>query len=348
MNMLKLLFLLGVVVIIGACKDDGRDDTVLNMSDITGKLWYNNRWVGDKYSTAKEDILQVLKFEKNGKLISMDYSGRVESNVGEWTNKGNEITLTCNDGTGEIWDVMHSGGDYITVVVNEGERHYGLEPGYLQNLTADAFLVNEYAVGNSYRTYWGANVKGNNNIREAALILSSDAVVTLENHGYYWTESASEYIDFNGQPCDVRFYVKLGKDDHVKLSDHIYGQNIPYRNVTEFGLNASNKMGETVLTVSWNPFTDPSVYYRIEVYSGNMDLMNPYFISLPQSSRSELKVSPNTKGEVNRMKDLKSGDKYIIRLVSILYEPGTDVLNDEYGYANIQAVTYVTKARVWE
>ena len=349
MKILKLLLVLGCVVSLAACKDSGNgDDSVLDMNQLTGKFWYNNRWVGDKESYVKEDVLQVMKFEKSGKLFAMDYSGRVVSEIGDWTAKNNEITLAYNDGSKELWDVMHSGNDYITVVVNGGERNYMLEPGYLQNLTADAFLVNEYAVGNAYRTHIGVDMRGNNDIREALLIPSADVTVPLENQGYYWNEASAEYIDFNNKAWDVRFYVKIGKSDHVKLSDRIYGMNLPYRSLTDFNLAADNKMGETTLTVTWNPFTDNAVYYRIEVYNGSMDMMNPYFVSQPQSYRSELKISPNTKGEVNRMKDLKAGDKYTVRLVSILYEPGVDVQNDEYGYANVQAVTYVTKSFIWE
>lgn len=348
MKILGLLLLFLSVFTLSACKDDNHDDTVLNMNDIAGKFWYNNRWVGDKESYTKEDVLQVLKFEKDGKLIAFDFSGRVEQNIGEWTNKNNEVTLKYNDGNREVWDVMHSGGDYLTVIVNEGERRYVLQPEYLQNLTADAYLVNEYIVGNSYKTYVGADLRGNNDVREATMILSEDVIVPLKNYGYSWNESASEYIELENSGRDVRFYIKIGKDNHVKLSDRIYGTNLPYRSMNDFDLNAVNRLGESVLTVTWNPFDNSAVYYRVEIYDGKMDLMNPYFISLPQGSRSELRVGQNTKGEINRMKEMKSGEKYMVRLTSILYEPQVDVQNDQYGHANIQAVTYITKNFIWE
>ena len=46
----KLLLGVGWACVLYACSDDdGKDDTIMNMSELTGKYWYYNAWLGDKY-----------------------------------------------------------------------------------------------------------------------------------------------------------------------------------------------------------------------------------------------------------------------------------------------------------
>lgn len=352
MKILKLLLIIYCLGFMASCKSDGGDDdTMVEMSDLTGIYWYNNRWLGDKYSYDKEDLLQVLKFEKNGTLAVMDYGGRKESVVGNWSNNKNEIVLTYKNGTTELWDVMHSGSDYIKAVVNGGERTYKLKPENLEELTADAFLVNEIGVGNKYATTIGVDVRGNNNIREGALILSADPeeVIALENKKNFWCEKNREEATFAGTERDVRFYFRIGGSYHLKLSDRIYADNLEQRTADQFDLSAVNPSGVSTLNVSWNPFNNTAVYYRVEIFNKDMDLVNPVFISRIQSPETSLlKINATTAGEVNRMGEIKAGETYTVRLSSILFEPGIDVINNEYATVNIQAITYITKKILWE
>lgn len=350
--MLKWTIAVFVLVLLAACGKDDRDDTVLNMNDLSGKFWYNNLWLGDPYSYVKNDVLEVVKFEKNGVLSVMDYGGRTERAAGKWVNRSNEITLEYLDGSTEVWNVLHSGSDYIRPIVNGGERNYVTEPDYLKQLTADVFLVNEYTVGNSRQTYLGADVRGNLNIREAVLITGEGQTTPLVNKGYFWCErkpSGGDYIDFDGKEKEVRFYFKIGKSEQVKLSDRLFANNLPDRSPTDFALNAVNPLGVTTLTVTWNPYPESNVYYRVEVFNEQMDLINPYFASRIQpAGTGRLDVRTSTSGEVNRMDEMKSGTKYIVRLAAIRFEPQVDVINDQYANANLQAVTYTTRSCVWE
>lgn len=349
---LNFLPLVCGLVLLVACGKEDRDDTVLNTSDLTGKFWYNNRWLGDPYSYVKEDVLQVIKFEKNGVLSLLDFGGRTESVGGAWTSKNNEIALKYNNGKNEVWNVMHSGNDYIRPMVNGGERNYVTNTGFLENLTADAFLVNDYNAGNRYQTHIGADVRGNRNLREATLILGEGQTLPLTNEGYFWNERipvTDDYIDFNGQEKEVRFYLKIGKNEQVKLSDRIFSYNLPVRAVADFALNAVNTMGVTTLTVTWSPFAMNDVFYRVEIFNEQADLTAPYFVSRIQPAGSRrLDIKSGTAGEVNRMAEMKSGVPYVVRLSAIRYEPEVDRVNDEYAYANVQAVTYITKRCVWE
>lgn len=353
MRMFRLLLVMCLLMPLVSCKDDKHDDTVVNMPDLTGKFWYNNRWAGDKYAYDKDDVLQVVKFEKNGVLSFMDFSGRMERTAGTWTLKNNAVTLSYTDGREDVWDILHSGSDYITAIINgQGTREYTTDAGYLDDLTADVFLVNEYTTGNAYRTRIGVDVRGNRNIREAAVVVAPEQVIPLKNQAYYWSERnpvSSDYIDFKGVEQDVRFYFKIGKNQDLKLQDRIYAGNVPERSLSDFALNATNLQGVSALTVTWQPYPSSGIYYRIDVFNERMELTNPYFVSRIQPvNANRLEIKAGTAGEVNRMTDLKSGDKYIVRLVAILYEPGTDVINDEYAYANVQAVTYITKSGIWE
>lgn len=331
-----------------ACSDDdGRDDSVLDMSYLTGKNWYYNGWLGEKYSYAEPDLLEVIRFEKGGSLKYIDFSGRREYVVGEWSSEGNKILLHYSDGEEDVWNVRRSGDDYIETIVNaQGERKYTTDLGYLGELTADAFLVNEYTPDNEFKTRVGAEVRGNINIREGAMITSPGKYVPLDYSRGYWKEKGAQYLEFNNKAREVRFYLRLSKDLHIKLRDSIYSENLAKRLPAEMDLNAAYKNGD--LKVEWNPYPGQQVYYRVEVFPKN-NINDPYFVSRIQpATTAELMIKTTTAGELNRMKELKSGETYGVRLTAILYEPGVDPLNDNYGYANIQAVAYYNDIFVWK
>lgn len=344
----KLLAGICLVCMMGGCSDDGRDDTVLDMSNLTGKDWYYNAWLGEKYSFGSRDLLEVVRFERGGTLKNIDFSGRREYVVGKWTADGNRIEMRYDQGDAVKWNVQHSGEDYIRTIVNEqGVREYTSGPGILGDLTADAFLVNEYTFGNQFKTYVGADVRGNIDVREGSLILASGKSVGLANHDYYWTEEAPVYIDFDGKDQEVRFYLRLGKDTHLKLSDSIYSENLILREPSEVNLKAMDKEG--AVWVTWNPYPVQKVSYRVDILSEMMDVAHPYFVSRVQPvSTAGLQIRSTTAGDVNRISEMKSGKTYVVRLTALLYEPGIDFLNDNYGYANVQAISVFTEKFVWK
>lgn len=340
----KWLAVICLAAVFAACKEDDRDDTILEMSRLTGKNWYYNGWLGDKNSFEARDLLEVIRFEQGGALKCIDYGGRREYVVGKWyADENNQITLDYGEDGKTVWHVQHSGDDYIRTIVNaQGSREYTTDPGYLRDLTADAFLVNEYTSGNLFKTYLGADVRGNIDVREGQILLADGHKIALQHQEYYWTGKNPFYVDFNGKEQEVRFYLRIGKNTHLKLRDSIYGDNLPRRLPAETDLSVSEKNGS--LRVMWNPYAGNKVYYRIEILNKEMDLTDPYFISRIQNAGSTaLEVTSATAGEINRIGALKSGDTYIVRLTALLYEPGIDPWNDHYGYANVQAVAYYTK-----
>ena len=102
------------------------------------------------------------------------------------------------------------------------------------------------------------------------------------------------------------------------------------------------------LAVSWNPDSEKGICYRVEILPQDMNVEKSFFVSVIQpEGRSELNIKTNTTGEINKLGELVAGRTYVVRLTAILYEPDVDMINDEYSYANIQAVTYFTRTFVW-
>lgn len=339
---------IGMLCFFYACQNDERDDSVVDMGLLTGKTWYYNAWSGDAYGMAREDLLEALRLENGGILKTIDFGGRQEYVAGTWENKGNVILLKYNAGKQVEWSVQNSGSDYLRVMVNQqGLREYKTDLGYLDNLTADAYLVNECTDENRYRTRLGVDVRGNVNLREAFLITGENEYVALENHGYYWTEkNIGQDFEVNGTLQEIRFCLRIGKNERVKLRDLVSNENLPKRLPEETELSVACK--NNALHVSWLPY-EGNVYYRVEIFPKNMDLTKPCFVSWIQPRGTRLlKVQYSTAGELNKLSDLIRGEKYVVRLSALLFERGVDVVNDEYSYANLQAVSYFTKSFIWE
>ena len=282
----------------------------------------------------------------------MEFGGRRVHAIGTWTGGDNQITMDLDDGglysleCAAEWTGLYS--DYC-----ECARRTEIydRSWYLGELTADAFLVNEYTDGNQFKTYIGVDVRGNKNVKEVALIPADGKSIPVENHGYFWSErqpQSGDYVDFGGEKREVRFYLRIGKNTQLKLQDTIYSQNLPQRTLSESGLEAITELGTGALKVSWNSYQNPDIYYRVEI-SKKMDLTQPYFVSRIQPATSTgMTINTTTSGEVNRIGELIKGESYRVRLTALMFEPGVDVINDEYSSANLQAVTYFSRGFLWE
>lgn len=353
-----LKWMLGMVCLCGviSCNDEeGRDDTILEMHRITEKYWYCTNWANNKDGYTTDDLLEILKFGEDGKLWRMDFGGKVDEVVGSWTSSNNEIILKYVAGGEEKWNVLHSGDNYLHVKVNKGERNFTLEPRYLQNLAADAFLIQEISKTEEIPLRVGVEITGTNTVNiggDAEVILAKDQIVPLVYKSRTKSWNARDVIEANrlGLPGEERlvvFYISAAGNP-VKFSDYIYAGEVPSKSFDAFQLNAINK-GQ-VLEVSWDAFSQPGIYYRVEVLNGDMDTSNPYFVSVLYDNIHALSITKDTKTNndlPNRMGELKNGMNYVVRLSAIVLEPGIDY-NHKYSYTNIQSVTFVKRAFVWE
>lgn len=353
-----LKWMLGMVCLCGmiSCNDEeGRDDTILEMHRITEKYWYCTNWANNKDGYTTDDLLEILKFGEDGKLWRMDFGGKVDEVAGSWTSSNNEIILKYAAGGEEKWNVLHSGDNYLHVKVNKGERNFTLEPRYLQNLAADAFLIQEISKTEEIPLRVGVEITGTNTVNiggDAEVILAKDQIVPLVYKSRTKSWNARDVIEANrlGLPGEERlvvFYINAAGNP-VKFSDYIYAGEVPSKSFDAFQLNAINK-GQ-VLEVSWDAFSQSGIYYRVEVLNGDMDTSNPYFVSVLYDNIHALSITKDTKTNndlPNRMGELKNGMNYVVRLSAIVLEPGIDY-NHKYSYTNIQSVTFVKRAFVWE
>lgn len=355
MRLYKLIFGLCCLGAMISCKDDDDNNSLSDLDKLTGKYWYINNYLGNKTAYEVNDGINVVRFEGSGILTGMEYGGRRDSLLGEWRKEDDQLILTFLDGTEELWYLTSLGKDEIKARVNGGDRVYRTEFAYLEDMKADAFLVNEYfksGAGYRLKTYIGANVTGNRNIMEALMLLAADYNTKMLDRGYYWSERKpldEDFIDFKGQKQQVRFYFKVGRKDQVKLDDYIYTGNLEPLEIGDYDLRVVNTPDAGKMTVKWNPVAQENVYYKVEVFNENMSLVTPYFVSnvqLPESS--SLTIDFTTAGEINKINELKKGKKYVVRLTMLLYEPGIDFINNRFANNNIQAVTYVTKVTTWE
>jgi len=344
------------VVVLGACGDDDkRDDSELEMSYLTGKDWYYNGWLGNKYEYVQNDLLQVMRLERDNTWKTIDYSGRRVMESGYWEQRGNSIVLKQGEKE-DVWNVLRSGNDYLDVNLNAvGKRSYTTKVDFLKDLTADAFYRNEWKEGR-YTTRIGVEVQGNANIREAAMITGPDEYRALEYKGFHWNEGEPGMTGQTDVSEDrrVRFYIKIAGSQELKLEDVVEAGNMVKRSPEEVGLTVSSPE-KRKLKVQWNPYGDSGigggreVYYQVEILPGNLDENNAWFVSqiLPAGT-GELVISESTGGSVNKLKEKKDGEHYVVRLVAIVFERHTDVY-DAYSYANVQAKTYFTTLKtVWE
>lgn len=358
MKMLKLFPFLFCLGFFTACSDEDKDqDDVLDMSKLTGKYWYYNKWQNDKNSYVLDDLLEIIRFEENGKLWEMDFGGKNEKIVGTWMAQENAITLRYTSRPEEIWNVLKSDKDFIEAMVFGGKREYRAEPDYLKNLTADAYLMDEVKNdGVLPETRISISIAGKNAVniaKDAAVILDRNHTVPLTLKNKEWTESepilASDY-ELPAEGREIRFYIKVSGNP-VKFSDYIYAEGLPKRKFQDFDLSAQNQ--DRSLLVKWKPFEDENnkIYYQIEVLNDAEDVANPYFVSRLQSPHtSQLEITETTttdQDKPNNLKNLKAGQTYTVRLSAVLLEPGTSA-EDLYSYTNRQAVSSLKWKYVWQ
>lgn len=353
MNVMKgFMVVVGVCGILSlfSCGDDDHNEPAY----LAGKYWYINDYLGDKLSYTKDDGLKVLRFENSGALTGMDYSGRRDYLLGTWSQRDKDFTIDYNTGHQEDWYLLKLTNDELKVRVNGGDRTYRSELSYLKDLKADAFLVNEYVkdgLGYRRRTHVGGRVCDNVEVREAVMIFSPEKSVVMKNKGIYWSEPTpgdGDFKEFDGTPTKVRFYFRIGSNNHVKLDDSIYTDNVPNCRLDEFDLRAIPALDAAKMVVKWAPLDAEKVFYRVELFDERMKEL--YFSSNVQlPGLGELTINSSTAGEVNRMSDLKRGSTYTVRLTSLIFEPGMqDFINNKHSSNNVQALTYVEMPVVWQ
>ncbi|WP_152614085.1 MULTISPECIES: hypothetical protein [Sanguibacteroides] len=347
---MRILGAFMTLLILGACSDSDDKEFVLNRNDLTGKNWYYNGWIGNKLGYRTNDVLEVIRFDNNGNLIGVEYSGLKDTIAGKWRDlENNALRITDDSGEEKTWNVLGCGKGILSLHDGWGAREYNEGLSYLENLSGDAYWVNQYSSEEgTWKRTLEFKISGNGSIREAYAIVSDaeGGQIPLDRGSYLGSLVYRKNIDFTGNCDRVRFYCKIGSKWNVKFDESLYDSNVPEH---AFDLRAEWKptATSTGIDVTWTPVEESNIYYQVEVLDKNSDANNPFFKSEVLAGTGELNITEATQGKVeNRLSSLVKGEVYKIRLSAILYEPGIGRY-DNNADRNIQAISYVTKAFVW-
>jgi hypothetical protein len=345
-----------------ACSSGGNDNEVdfeLTTEILTKGYWYSNIYLDDNYTT--KDGLDAIKFEIDGSVKQMDMSGMREYNVGKWKLDAGDIKVTLGEDEQE-WRVIEesSSENYLKLYVgNSAFKEYYRTYDFLNGLSADAYVVNEYELDGTYqaKSWFGYRFAGKN-VNAAKAILSDRDVALIAKNGVFLLdgESVSEgdYIDGSAVgKSRIRFYANVD-GNKVKLSDSIYAENIDHLNYVN--ILATHSTGSNTVNVTWGKIVSEDseilsrLRYRIELYpdvNGKKDLANPVFVSANLSANTEkFEIAAGIAGANGKAPDfslLSAGGKFYVVVSAILYEPG---INPDFGInkdLNIQAVSSFTK-----
>lgn len=347
-----------------SCSSSSDDNTVefeLTKEILTQGYWYSNIYLDSDYSTA--DGLEALKFEVNGDVKQMELSGMRESVVGNWDLDGNYIIITKGDDEERLRVIEENSSDkHLKLYVgNNAFKEYYREYDFLNGLSADAFLVNEYTLdGSGYhaKTRYGYRFTGMNVVDATVLLSDSKTVALIKENGAFVQDVESidentDYFEFDELAKDIRFYAKVN-GTKLKLKDVVYSSNIEHLNYANILVN--HAIGSNVVTVSWNKLEDSEgsenedVRYRVDIYpesNGKIDMANPVFISGNiLSNIGSFEINSNIEDVDGNAPDfslLSAGSNFYVVVSAILYEPD---INADFGInkdINIQAISSFTK-----
>lgn len=344
MKKLSMLSLVVGGVLLGGCSDDDKD-FVLNTERLSGVDWYYNGYKGDQFSYASPDVLEVMRFENNKQIIGIEFSGRRDSVAGSWEEIGvNTLRMDWNFKTAETWTVMDCSGKALKVNNGWGDREYRNDLSYLENLTGDAFWVNEFD-SDVLKTRLGVRLEGNKSIREGyAYALLSDETsgrIKLQRLGSStWGENTQQNVGYDKKAKRVRFSCRIG-GNYVKFDEYLSADNFPVVNKNEIGMTMAKT--ENIWIIAWKDIQvdDKEICYRLEVYDEKEE-GNPYYVSqLIAYPKNGFELSRNSAGVINRLNDLNPDKKYKLRLTVAMLEDGI-AFNNTYAPNNLQAVIYVT------
>ena len=113
---MRILGAFMTLLILGACSDSDDKEFVLNRNDLTGKNWYYNGWIGNKLGYRTNDVLEVIRFDNNGNLIGVEYSGLKDTVAGKWRDlENNALRITDGSGEEKTWNVLGCGKGILSL-----------------------------------------------------------------------------------------------------------------------------------------------------------------------------------------------------------------------------------------
>jgi hypothetical protein len=358
-----VIFTVSVLTLImtscGGSSGGGEVDFDFESRDLMNKYWYANPYLSSAY--ANNDAVIVYKFEGGNVLKRQQYSGRIDVSVGSWDLNDNVLEIrdkSISENDLQKWFIQSkSTKEHLKLNSSVGSRDFYTEISGFDDVTADAYLVNELRlVNNEYVSAYrfDYSVFGNKISKVSALFDSetrNNLVERLDVYGdKFFTLSDDDidnYIsDFKGEQL-VRFYLKLDGGEEVKLDENIYNNDIASlssadRDYSRDGLS---------ITVNWKAIGEENIYYFIEILDGKSSTGVPLFRSNRQpadaNETKSLVISSGIAAEIDQLEKLQIDEEYLVRITGIKYETGIDPINSSNKDVNIQAKTMLTYKIIW-
>lgn len=343
------LFVLGISALTSCQSDSDENDEVVEITrnDLMGKDWFVNTMYNNGARFDIDEGLEVYHFRSGDILDKQEYGGRRIFQSGTWALEDNKLIIREDGGEKQWYIVPPSTSNHIYLNDKNAVRQLVSGVAELDELFADAWVVNEYYdLGQVSGYRYDVLLKGNN-IKEAIVLLENGGQYPLVHiGGGHWALASSGVIAhtqrFDGEGV-VQFYVKFKSGYVTKLDDTIYSHcvgKLDYQSVI-----ATHAVNSQKVTVSWLPLDDENVYYRVEILKNVTgesvaDENHPVFVSRPQSPGADgLNVVPGIDSALDNLSELKVGDPFYVKVVAYRFEPGLDLDNFRYEDVNIQSST---------
>lgn len=337
----------------GGSSGGGDSDIDFEESDLVKNYWVANVFVSDDYD--KDDDLIVYRFDSNGDLMKQEYGGREDEEVGSWLLDLDEETLTITDKTfedgGSIdWYLQDETNSTNLILSASNLRSLNCTTDFsiLEDVYADAFLVNSIDVSGDVSRYFQCKVIGEN-IKSANMLLASgedldlstsdegtETVFVLDDDGI--SDLESETFPEND---DVRFYLKFDDGTQVKLSD-VNDDNT----IGTLGIEQDYNQGTHEL--KWTANDEDDIYYYVEVLDNKSKMVfRSKSLSADANEDMNFKISTIIASEFESLDELNENEQCVVRIIGVKYEDGIDPDTSRYADWNVQAKTIFSFSILW-
>jgi|GEM_PF-2119802 len=346
----------------GSSSSGGDDeDFEFKSSDLTNKYWYANPYLSSDYD--RDDELIVYRFEGGGVLKKQEFSGRRDEVVGEWSLVDNELVIedeSISPTDRQEWFIQSkSTSTYLKLNSTNGTREFYTEIEGLNDITADAYVVNDLRLVNgtyesSFRYEYA--VYGTE-LSQVKVLPNESTTIELEDFTdfqgekvYYLKESdREEYFDAYPGSQTVKFFLKANGENY-KLEDQMYSEAITA--MDNFSTTATHASASGSVTINWKAIDEDNIYYYVEILDKNGNEYQPKFRSTRQPAVAGedkvLTIDNSIANELEALSELEVGEDYFVKITGFKYEDDIDPNNSSNKEMNIQAATrYVFKAGVW-
>ncbi|MCT4614582.1 MAG: hypothetical protein N4A49_06885 [Marinifilaceae bacterium] len=349
MKTFSLKRIIAVIFIFSAfysCKSDS-DDVDFGVDQLKDKYWYSNLYVNGDYDTPDEVL--VYKFSSNANLIRQDFGGRVDDIVGSWQLSGDELEINDKLQTSnQQWTVQSSSNSNQLIIKNvNGTRTFFTDNSLIQDITADAYIVQENIVENSAyvsKLYYGVDLIGKN-IKSAKALFSKSESYNLTKYVIdgisHWRISDKKYLTNFDAAKTVKFVVTLSNNEKISIKEEIENVKLPLVPENGFSVSVTSKK----VTVNWDASSMNSlnnVFYRVEFFKTdeNETVYKSEFQPVDKDAAIQTIELEETDPSIF---GIPLGESFKIKLIAFKFEDGINAYQSSNKEYNVQAQSVFIK-----